>query len=90
MAHLRDTVFAPTEEEQAEEALAKSLGRRIAIYTINTGVIMLSAPIGVAALTYCALGRENARVAAHAMAVTGMITGLANAGFGGAILGYIV
>ena len=89
-AHLRDTVFRPTEEEAAEAALARSLTRRLAIYTINTGVILLSAPIGAAALTYCAMGRENARVAAYAMALTGIAMGLADAGIGVAVLDHIV
>lgn len=87
---LRDSVFSPTEEEAAETALAQSLTRRLAIYTINTGVILLSAPIGAAALTYCAMGRENARVAAYAMALTGIAMGLADAGIGGAVLNHVV
>jgi len=87
---LRDAIYSETEDEIVERELARSLTRRIAIYTLNGSVILLSAPIGMAALTYCALGRENAAVPARALAVTGALIGFAHAGLAPGILGQLI
>jgi hypothetical protein len=87
---LRAALFAEAEEEEIERQIAQSLTRRLAIYTMNSSVILLSAPIGMAALTYCVLGRESERVPARALALTGTVMGLMHAGIGVPVLSHLV
>lgn len=55
-----------------------SLAHRLTIYTMGATLMVLSLPIGAALMTYFALGRENLRLAARAVAVTGTAVGLAH------------
>jgi hypothetical protein len=90
-AALRDALHAEEDDAAAlERRMARRLTRRLAIYTMNGGAIMLSAPLGMAALTYCALGREDARVPARALALAGAAIGLMEAGVGTPVLSYLV
>ncbi|NBD28532.1 MAG: hypothetical protein GVY31_00660 [Alphaproteobacteria bacterium] len=87
---LRAAVFAEADEEEIERQIAGRLTRRLAIYTMNGGVILLSAPIGMAALTCCVLGRESERVPARALALTGAVMGVMQSGFGLPVLSHLV
>jgi hypothetical protein len=90
-AALREALHA--EDDAADDtgtAMDGCLTRRLAIYTMNSGAIMLSVPLGMAALTYCALGREDARVPARAIALAGAAMGLMQAGIGAPLLSYLV
>ncbi|WP_084863567.1 hypothetical protein [Salibaculum halophilum] len=90
-AALRDALHAEEDDAAAlERRMARRVTRRLAIYTMNGGAIMLSAPLGMAALTYCALGREDARVPARALALAGAAIGLMHAGVGTPVLSYLV
>lgn len=72
---LRYALYPPM-EELPDQVHAKPVAHRVAIYTINASVMAFSLPIGVAMLTYFALGRESLNMAARAMAVTGSIMGV--------------
>lgn len=90
LAELRKSIHDPTVEEVVEARIARTVTRRIAVFSIHTGVILLSGPIGAASLTYAALGRESARAAAHTLALTGILTGLAGAGMAGPVLDILI
>ncbi|MBW6506664.1 MAG: hypothetical protein K0B00_07945 [Rhodobacteraceae bacterium] len=47
------------------------LPQRLTIYTLNTGLILVAMPLGVAVLTYNVLGRESMTVTARSMALAG-------------------
>lgn len=87
---LRKSIHDPTEDELLERQMSRRVTRRIAVFSIHTGVILLSAPIGAATLTYAALGRESARAAAHTLALTGVLMGLAGAGMAGPVLDALI
>ncbi|HKL68302.1 hypothetical protein [Salibaculum sp.] len=90
-AALREALHAAEDEEaELERKMAQRLTRRLAIYTMNGSAIMLSAPLGMAALTYCVLGREDARIPARALGLAGAAMGLMHAGVGTPILSYLV
>lgn len=80
----------PPDVELPDQIHAKPLVYRATVYTINASVIAVSAPVGVALLTYFALGRENLNVAARVMAITGSLVGLSQTGIAPAILSAIV
>lgn len=50
----------------------RPLEHRLAIYTLNTTLLVISLPVGAAMLTYNALGRESLTNTARAMAITGV------------------
>ena len=51
---------------------AQPLPHRLAIYTMNTTLLVIALPVGAAMLTYNALGRESLTATARAMAITGV------------------
>lgn len=51
---------------------AQPLQHRLAIYTMNTTLLVIAMPVGAAMLTYNALGRESLTATARAMAITGV------------------
>lgn len=48
------------------------LEHRLAIYTLNTTLLVIALPVGAAMLTFNALGRESLTATARAMAITGV------------------
>lgn len=63
--------------------------QRVTIYTLNTSLIIVAAPIGGALLTYNALGRESMQVTARATALTGFAFALFQSGMGHALLNMV-
>ncbi|MEI4487174.1 hypothetical protein V8J36_13330 [Frigidibacter sp. MR17.14] len=63
-AQIRDALYL--EEEQRPNRV-----QRVALYSMNITLCAVATPIGVALLTYNALGRENLKVTARVMALTG-------------------
>lgn len=50
----------------------RPLEHRLAIYTLNTTLLVIALPVGAAMLTFNALGRESLTATARAMAITGV------------------
>ena len=66
------------------------LPQRLTIYTLNTALILVAMPVGVAVLTYNVLGRESLSVTARSMAISGFGVAMAHTtGFGQALLAMI-
>ncbi len=63
---------------------------RLSIYTLNTALILVAMPVGVALLTYNVLGRESFTTTARSMALAGFGVALAHTtSFGQALLALI-
>jgi len=57
-----------------------ALARRLAAHAMNTTLIMVSLPVGGALLTYSVLRGEDMRLSSQAMALTGLMLALTQAG----------
>jgi hypothetical protein len=71
MARIRDALYPPAPEKPVRRE-KEPMVRRLTIYTFNTTLLMVSLPVGAALLTYNVLGREDSRVTARVMALTGI------------------
>lgn len=76
MARIREALYPPEEEQrQASPSPRREkepLVRRLTTYSFNTTLLVVAMPIGAALLTYNVLGREDSRVTARVMALTGI------------------
>jgi len=64
--------------------------QRVAIYTLNTALILVAMPVGVAVLTYNVLGRESMTATARSTALAGFGIAMSyTTGFGQALLAMI-
>lgn len=75
-------------EPDAIEATATEnpMAHRLAIYTLNTSLVVICLPIGAAMFSYCALGRENLNAVGRAMALTGIGIALAQSSVAATVL----
>lgn len=75
-------------EPDAIEATATEnpMAHRLAIYTLNTSLVVICLPIGAAMFSYCALGRENLNAVGRAMALTGVGMALAQSSVAATVL----
>ncbi|GHE00259.1 hypothetical protein U879_12000 [Defluviimonas sp. 20V17] len=78
---IRDALYPADVEEDRPE-----LVQRLAIYTANTTLMLVALPVGAALMTYNVLGREDAKLTARAMALTGAAIGLMHSSFGLALM----
>ena len=87
-ARIRLALYPPEPEVLPPEKAPTP--QRLAIYTLNTALILVAMPVGVAVLTYNVLGRESMTTTARSTALTGF--GLAisySTGLGQALLAMI-
>ena len=61
---------------------------RLTVYALNGVILLAFFPVGFALLIFNILGGENLRTTAHTMALTGMGTALATAGYAGQVVGF--
>jgi hypothetical protein len=73
-ARIRAALYGPLGPGEAPPQL--SLVQRATVYCFNGTLIALCLPVGAAMFVYSALGRENPRLAARAVALTGIGIGL--------------
>ena len=66
-------------------ATEQPIAHRLAIYTLNTSLVVICLPVGAAMFSYCALGRENLNAVGRAMALTGVGIALAQSWVSGAV-----
>lgn len=71
MGRIRDALYPPLPERRTASGKEPTV-RRLTLYTFNTTMLMVSLPVGAALLTYNILGREDSRVTARLMALTGI------------------
>jgi|GEM_PF-3837077 hypothetical protein len=82
--HLNDKLQRDQHEAEAEvlpdiiPAEPLSTPKRLAIYALNSAVMLISLPIGSAIMTYAILGRENLRTPALAMGLSGALAGISS------------
>ncbi len=69
--------FRADADEDDIQAIDRPVAHRVAIYTLNTSLVVICLPVGAAMFSYCALGRENLNAVGRAMALTGIALGLA-------------
>ena len=81
---LRD-VFLYDAEDPKMSATEQPVAHRLAIYTLNTSLVVICLPVGAAMFSYCALGRENLNAVGRAMALTGVGIALAQSWVSGAV-----
>jgi hypothetical protein len=68
-ARIRQALY----EEEARKPSAKApLAQRLTLYSMNLTLVIVAAPVGAALLTYNALGREDMKLTARAMSLTGI------------------
>lgn len=79
-------VFAPDHDEISENGTDRPVAHRLAIYTLNTSLVVICLPVGAAMFSYCAMGRENLTAVGRAMALTGIGIALTNGSLLGAVL----
>jgi hypothetical protein len=79
-------VFLPEHDIADGPATDRPVAHRLAIYTMNTSLMVICLPVGAAMFSYCALGRENLNVVGRVMALTGIGIALANSSFLSAVL----
>lgn len=88
---LREALWSTDPDPDAALTTSQgSLPHRLAIYTLNTTLMVIALPVGAAMMTYCVLGRENLNVVARTMAITGLIFGLTKMAVGNAILPFFI
>lgn len=68
-----DDVFEAAQPEEQVDIIA-----RLTVYTLNLIVLIIAMPVGVALFFLNILGGENIRTTAHAVALVGMFSALAN------------
>lgn len=87
---VRNALYPPEDENGISTPVKSPLPQRLTIYTLNTACMVVSLPIGAAAMTYSLLGRESMSVAARTMALTGLAIGTsAQLSFGHTILSFL-
>lgn len=68
-ARIRQALY----EAEARKPSAKApLAQRLTLYSMNLTLVIVAAPVGAALLTYNALGREDMKLTARAMSLTGV------------------
>lgn len=80
-ARIREALYVGEQEDRGRAPLVQ----RLTLYSMNMTLIMVAAPVGAALLTYNALGREDLRLTARAMALTGVVVALSQTGLGAAL-----
>jgi hypothetical protein len=75
--HILRSVFAADHDEAEPQVTDRTVAHRLAIYTLNTSLVVICLPVGAAMFSYCALGRENLNAVGRAMALTGIGIALA-------------
>jgi hypothetical protein len=87
-ARIRRALYPEPEDIETPEK--PNLPQRLTTYTLNTALIIVVMPVGVAMLTYNVLGRENQKMTARAMALTGFGYAISHTTeFGQALLGLV-
>ena len=80
---LRNAMLPDLDNGDDTKGTDRPVAHRMAIYTLNTSLLVICLPVGAAMFSYCALGRENLNVVGRVMALTGIALGLAqNSGLG--------
>ena len=78
-ARIRQALY----EEEARKPSAKApLAQRLTLYSMNLTLVIVAAPVGAALLTYNALGREDMKLTARAMSLTGIAVAVAQTPLG--------
>lgn len=77
MARIRDALYPP--EPEGERRQKEPLVRRITLYSLNATLMIAAPPIGAALMTYSVLGREDTRITARVMALTGVVFAITHA-----------
>lgn len=80
MARIRSALYPPSPERPQPKK--GPLAQRLTLYTFNTTLMMVSMPLGAALLTYNVLGREDTRLTARVMALTGVALAFGRTIFG--------
>lgn len=80
-ARIREALY----EAEGQDAGRAPLVQRLTLYSLNMTLIIVVAPVGAALLTYNALGREDMRLTARAVALTGFAVALSQTPFGAAL-----
>ncbi|WP_372840119.1 hypothetical protein [Phaeovulum sp.] len=87
-ARIRYALYPP--ERPAQSPRNAPAVHRVSIYTLNTALILVAMPVGVALLTYNVLGRESLTTTARSVALAGIGVALAHTtSFGQALLAFI-
>lgn len=76
MHRIRDALYPKEGEEEEGEQQKLPVARRLAVYTVNTTLLIVAMPAGAALLTYNILKGEDERVTAQALALTGAVIGI--------------
>ena len=79
-------VFLSNQADADEQVTERTVAHRLAIYTLNTSLVVICLPVGVAMFSYCALGRESLNAVGRAMALTGIGIALAQSSLLGTVL----
>lgn len=80
------SVFQPAQNDADLQVSERSVAYRLAIYALNTSLVVICLPVGVAMFSYCALGRESLNAVGRAMALTGIGIALAQSSILNAVL----
>ncbi|MBI1416658.1 MAG: hypothetical protein GC146_05475 [Limimaricola sp.] len=83
---VRDALYAPLPDGETEKG---SIPHRLAIYAMNTTLLVAALPVGATMMTYSVLGREDMNLVGRAMALTGIILGLTHTPIGSIALPFI-
>ena len=82
-ARIREALY----EAEARERSGKApLVQRLTLYSMNLTLIIVVAPVGAALLTYNALGREDLKLTARALSLTGIAVACAQTPLGMSLL----
>lgn len=79
-------VFLPDPDAADTATTVQPVAHRLAIYTLNTTLVVICLPVGAAMFSYCAMGRENLNAVGRAMALTGVGIALAQSALADTLL----
>ncbi|WP_066813906.1 hypothetical protein [Frigidibacter mobilis] len=85
-ARIREALYADDAQDPAAKA---PLVQRLTLYSMNLTLIIVVAPVGAALLTYNALGREDMKLTARAMSLTGIAVAFSQTPLGAALAAMI-
>jgi len=85
-ARIREALYSADARDPAAKA---PLAQRLTLYSMNLTLVIVAAPVGAALLTYNALGREDMRLTARTMALTGFAVALSQTPLGAALAAMI-
>ena len=81
-ARIREALY---EDDDQQRRVKAPLAQRLTLYSMNMTLIIVAAPVGAALLTYNALGREDLKLTARAMSLTGIAVAFSQTPIGAAL-----